>query len=378
VRIVFFVQHLGAGGVVRQAATQAEQLERRGHSVSLVALFELDEAWKSIWQRPARVLLPRPAATLLPGAVRRLRGESPDVLYAYQGNLARFIAWIATRRSATTLVWGVQGTGGGHSLRTSWKLAVPFHLCKLVSSSVPLMIANSEAAAARRKTEGFRCRRQLAIPIGIDTDAFRPDPAQRARVRAEWDISEEPLIGAVGRIDRFKGGRTFLEAAAALARRRSDVRFVLVGGGPSKHMSELKRLSRELGLAERLHWTGFREDMPAVYNALDVLCSASEREGFPNVIGEAMACGVPCVVTDVGDSAAVVADSGIIVPPREPGQLADALETMLRKRADLQAAEIRRLITTRFSIDRWIDATEAELAAASASSRDVERQDLSC
>jgi glycosyltransferase involved in cell wall biosynthesis len=375
VTILFLVQHLGMGGALRQLALQAEQLDRRGHSVSLVGLYEHDEQWTSLWKPstgPAHVLLRRPAVLPLLGAVRRLRRrlseEGVDVLYAYQGNLVRFIAWLATRRSRTTLVWGLRGAGRSYSLRKGLRLALPFHLCRAVSASVPLLIANSDAARERRRATGFRCRRQLTIPNGFDTDAFRPDADGRARVRAEWGLGDEPLVGLVGRMDPVhKDHRTFLGAAAALAARRPDVRFVVVGDGPAESRSAFDRLSRELGLSSRLLHAGFRDDMPAVYNALDVLCSASRWEGLSNVIGEAMPCGVPCVVTDVGDSAVLVADGGIVVPRRDPEQLAAALETMVARPADVEPLEIRGLITSRFSLARCVDTTEAALIDARAS-----------
>jgi hypothetical protein len=183
VRILFFVQHLASGGVMRQMATQAEHLNRRGHSVSLLGLYEVDEDWRFLWTPSSGdvcALLGRPALVPLLGATcrlrRTLRKERVDVLYAYQGNLARFIAWVATRRSRTTLVWGLRGAGRSYSLREGLKLALPFYLCRAVSASVPLLIANSDAARARRSASGFRCRRELTIPNGFDTDAFRPDP----------------------------------------------------------------------------------------------------------------------------------------------------------------------------------------------------------
>ena len=134
-------------------------------------------------------------------------------------------------------------------------------------------------------------------------------------MRLEWGIAEcEKLIGQVGRLDPMKDHSTFLKAAALLAHERKDVRFVCVGEGPTGYRDELYSLAKTLGLASRLIWAGSRRDMPAVYNAFDVAVSSSRwGEGLPNVIAEAMACGVPCVVTDVGDSAFVVDKLGVVV-----------------------------------------------------------------
>jgi glycosyltransferase involved in cell wall biosynthesis len=123
-------------------------------------------------------------------------------------------------------------------------------------------------------------------------------------------------------------------------------------------------MAHALGIADRVVWAGARPDMPAVYNALDLLVSSSAfGEGTPNVVAEAMACGIPCVVTDVGDSAAVVGDPQCIVPPGDAPALARA---MLQRLDDLDRGAVarealRQRIVTRFSMEALIDRTEAAL-----------------
>ena len=149
------------------------------------------------------------------------------------------------------------------------------------------------------------------IPNGIDTSRFREMPGSGARLRALWGVRDDQiLIGLVGRLDYMKDHPTFLRAAAKLTHHNDSVRFVCVGGGPISYAAQLKDLSSELGLHDRIVWAGDQDDMPSVYSALDLLVSSSSGEGFSNVIGEAMACGVPCVVTDVGDSALIVGETG--------------------------------------------------------------------
>ena len=369
-KILFFIEHLGLGGVVRQVSILADHLGRRGHDVSLLALYTIDPHWNLVSKVNFDVLTEKPEGLVSAGirftkaalALRRLLKKTDiDILYSFQGPNARLIAWLATRGMANTqLVWGFQGAGRRNTSRArDWKLALPSHLAKWVSGSVPLMIANSEAGYTHHKTGGYRCIKQLVINNGFDTDEFKPDSEARIRLRSQWKIKNEALIGIVGRLFVLKGHRIFLEAAALLRKERTDVRFVIVGDGPDKR--ELELLSHELGLTESVILPGARQDMPAVYNALDILCSSSYSEGLPNVIGEAMACGVPCVVTDVGDSAKIVGDQGVVVPAGDSQVLAKGLKTMLSKLNDIKPLEIRDRIVRHFSLENLVDATETAL-----------------
>jgi glycosyltransferase involved in cell wall biosynthesis len=142
------------------------------------------------------------------------------------------------------------------------------------------------------------------------------------------------------------------------------VRFVCVGDGAASYREQLQALSRELGLAECLRWVGFRDDIAAVYNSLDLACSSSLfGEGFSNAIAEAMACGVPCVVTDVGDSAAIVGTTGEVVPGGDPQALANGwgrLRVRLRVQPDLRA-EARNRIAQHFGVGSLVERTSAAL-----------------
>lgn len=184
-------------------------------------------------------------------------------------------------------------------------------------------------------------------------------------MRDAWGISDASvLVGLVGRIDPMKDHSTFLQTAALLAGRDSSWRFVCIGGGKPDSIWAIKSQAKRLGLNDRLIWAGPQDDMAAVYSALDIAASTSYGEGFSNVIAEAMACGRPCVVTEVGDSAAIVGDAGIAVPAKNPEGLCHAIiqmhQRLLTKEKSV-ALNARARIEERFGIDKLIERTEAAL-----------------
>lgn len=376
-RITFFIQDLGIGGVIRQVSLLAGNLERRGHGVSVIAMYPKDGNWRRSWnvdsidigtlfsQKPFRNL-PGPITMLM--AVSRLRrflkNERAEVLYSFSGNAAMLVSWFAVRTlPGTKLVWGIRGSGALLRLRSeNIKHKAAFRIQQWVSPSVPLVVANSEAGLCARQNMGYKFVKYLVIHNGIDTEKFKPDAEARIELRREWGVSEgEILIGIAGRVVQAKGFRLFMEAASAIAKERKNLRFVCVGEGDEAYRKRMELLSGDLGIYDRVIWAGFKEDMNAVFNALDILCSASYGEGFPNVVGEAMACGLPCVVTDVGASAEVVGDLGVVVPPGDSKMLARGLENMLNRLPDLDPGEIRRRIVENFSVERMVDRTEAAL-----------------
>jgi glycosyltransferase involved in cell wall biosynthesis len=169
------------------------------------------------------------------------------------------------------------------------------------------------------------------IPNGFDLSRFRPHAEARLRLRKHLGLASDAEV--IGMIARFMPGEkdhaTFLEAAARLRRRRAGVHFLLCGRGMSSDNVKLVAEISGRGLTESVHLLGERDDIPEVTAALDVATLASLVEGFPNVVGEAMACGVPVVATDVGDCREIIGDAGIVVPPRDPEALAEAWRNLL-------------------------------------------------
>jgi glycosyltransferase involved in cell wall biosynthesis len=223
------------------------------------------------------------------------------------------------------------------------------------------IVVNSLTGLEHAASAGYPRDKMLFIPNGIDTNTFYPDEAGRERVRAEWGVRpSEKIIGNIARFDPVKSHPMFLRAAARIAADRPDVHFVCVGHGEAGYLAELQGLTRSLGIEARVRWIPAQPDVRALYNALDVFCSSSSSEGFPNVIGEAMACGRRCVVTDAGDSALLVGDTGVVVPVNDLEALTVGLQEQVAA-ADSLSWRARQRILDNFTVEKLGDKTEQAL-----------------
>jgi len=191
-------------------------------------------------------------------------------------------------------------------------------------SRIPLAIlVNSEAGKDVHAFLGYKARRWEVISNGFDLERYCPNLLLRQKMRSELHLSDDLIvIGMIARVDPMKDYGTFFLAARQILTLRSNVCFVCAG----KDTVSLAALMEDSGLKGKVHLLGFEKEVEKLIPGLDIFClSSAFGEGFPNVLGEAMSCEVPCVSTDVGDARLVLGETGLVVPPRDPGSLAKAL-----------------------------------------------------
>jgi len=370
-KLLFLIRSLHQGGAERQMVNLSKSLRIKGHDVSVDVFYsggpmdnELTEA--DVALHPLGKKRRWDVLSFYFSIVRLMRKQRPDIVHSYLGTANVLSVILKPFLLCAPVVWGVRSSNMDLS-RYDWFWRLSFFLERKLSRFADLIIVNSYAGMEYSAENGFPMEKMIVIPNGIETANFSPQPTLRKKVRKEWGISDnEILIGLVARLDPKKDHITFLKAAAQVSRVRPDVRFVCVGRGDKVYYKRLRHVRDKCGLSGRILWAGSRDDMPAVYNGLDILClSSAFGEGFPNVIGEAMACGVPCVVTDVGDSARIVGDNGIVVLPGHPGTLASGLLEMIarieKNKEDL-ADRLRRRIVEEFSVEKMVRLTEAALS----------------
>jgi glycosyltransferase involved in cell wall biosynthesis len=370
VRVAFLIHSLQAGGAERQLAALARNLDATEFSATIVTFYAGGQLVADLQcGSQVRVLSAHKRGRWdvigflwrLWKIVRELR---PDVIHGYMYG-ANELALILGRLVGARVVWGIRASEldmrhYGVTTRLLYRTGA------LLSSRADAVIANSEAGRNYHILLGYPPRRFVVIPNGIDTELFKRDPEGRDQVRSQWKISSgEILIGTVARIDPMKDHETFLRAAALLAAETPLVRFISVGTGPESALVSLRITAERLGIAGRMIWAGARQDMSAVYSAIDILTSTSAfGEGFWNCLAEAMACETICVATDVGDARIVIAETGEVVVPANAQALTDAWRRMLafssRERAE-RGQQARLRILDHFTVGVLADRTQAVL-----------------
>lgn len=367
-KIVFLIRSLTFGGAERQLIALAKGLHARGHDVHVGVFYaggplEADLHAAGV---PVTVIGKSGRWDVLGFSIRLARflhRERPHVFHGYLGS-SNTLGVLMRPFHGGRVVWGIRASDIDGD-RYDWFYRFDGFVERWLSRFPDLIIANSNAGREHVVGRGFPKDRAIVIPNGVDAARFRPDQRLRAAARACLGVAaDDLLVGRVGRLDPQKDYPSFLRAAAVIARERPAACFICVGAGPAGAERHLSELGEELGLGDRLIWAGPRDDMPAIYNALDVMVSSSAYgEGLPNVVAEAMACGVPCAVTDSGDSAWVVGDLGRVVPPGDAAALARATIALLDAVAngDVDRTALRQRIVREFSLARLVDQTEAAL-----------------
>ena len=343
--VTYITTGLGTGGAEMMLAQLVAGIRRDRFEQSVISLTEggKHEATIRALGVPVHSLAMSPGKPSI-GALVRLakivRKLQPDVLvgWMYHGDLAASLAKIMLCRRVP-VIWNVRQSLYSLSFEKRGSAAVIRLLAKL-SGWADCIAYNSEISARQHEEIGYRKERTVFIANGYNTTSFVPSEEAKLSVRAELGLpSDALLVGRFGRFAAMKDFGSFIEAAALVRDAMPDVHYVLVGTGVDTKNGEIMTQIEERGLSTNMHVLGERADMPRITASLDVACSSSAfGEGFPNVIGEAMSCAVPCVATDVGDSAWVIGNTGRIVPAKSPSDLATGLLSVLKLSAEERKA----------------------------------------
>lgn len=270
-----------------------------------------------------------------------LRRTRPDLIQSWlvHANVASALAHRALSPAAP-LVWNVRQSLQAldkEKWLTQKVISVSSHVAHLPAA----IVYNSSHAALQHERMGYPHVKREVIPNGFDTRKFSPRPDLHERVRGELGIERDAIIvGLVGRFHPVKNHAAFFEAATQVLSIESRAFFLLAGTG-----TETERMLpfiKDNVLRDRLIGLGDRQDINRITSVLDIACNVSHSEAFSNVVGEAMACGVPCIVTPVGESPSIVGDTGLVTSDTSGPSIARALVQMMELGQDARAELGRR------------------------------------
>jgi len=293
-----------------------------------------------------------------------LREKKPDLVQTWMYHSDLIGGTAAKLAGNIKIFWNIrQGniSVDSHKRSAIWIAKV----CAKISSWMPeKIICCSHAALDFHFALGYTKEKMTVIPNGFDLVAFQQDQDSRKSVREELGLDEETyLVGLVARFHPQKDHRNFIQAAEFIRKNNSSVQFMLCGDGINNENIQLKQWIKQAELEDNFHLLGVRKDVSRLVAAMDVAVSSSlGGEGFPNVIGEAMACSVPCVVTEVGDSALIVGDTGRVVAAKDSEALATAIIELLQASPEFReelGKQARLRVENNYSLESVVKKYEA-------------------
>jgi len=334
IKILHLISDLSTGGAEMMLHKLVAKMERSKFLNVVVSMTDrgslgdqIESVGVPVFTLEMRRGVPNPFAML---QLRRLlMKERPQILqtWLYHSDLLGVL--VGKFSGVPVIAWNVRCSDMDFS-RYPFTSKLVFRLLARLSRLPDAVIVNSYEGRRCHEVLGYAPRQWSVIPNGFDLDQFRPDPSARLKFREELKLPEDAvLIGMIARFDAMKDHENLFRAMQLMRQRDRNVRCVLVGNGMTEDNNEICRIISRYGLIEQIYLLGERHDIPFIMSGLDIMVNSSLTEGFPNVIGEAMACGTSCVVTDVGDSALIVGEAGRVVPPKNPEALAEACEKLI-------------------------------------------------
>lgn len=362
-KILHIITGLNDGGAEASLYRLCNTDKLQQHSV--ISLMDLGKYGSLLEQAGIPVIclnMPRGRITIT-GLLRlwhTIRNQKPDVVQTWMYHADLIGGSVAKLCGVKAIFWGIHHCNLTHgTVKNSTRIVAK--ACSFLSKFIPdVIISCSRKSVSTHQFLGYEKHKFQVIPNGYDLTQYSPDRASGLELRKQWNIDKDiPLIGMVARFDPQKDHNTLIRSLGILKRNQKKFHCVLVGSGMEITNIELLEWIKDENIEENTTLLGRRSDIPSVMNALDIHVLSSLGEAFPNVLAEAMACGTPCVTTDVGDAAFIVGDSGWVVRPHEPQLLAHDLDFALEalKESELwllrqQAARER--ILNNFSLDKMI------------------------
>ncbi len=360
INVLFVITGLSTGGAEVMLRRLVERIDRTRFVCRVISLTDIGEIGDRMSDSGIEIeaLGLRPTFFLpihLFRLVRRIRQIKPDLVHTWMYHADLFGGIAARLAGFRSVIWGVRSAD---FLRAETRLLtkIVLYLCARLSHLVPLCVVyNSESGEAYHRKLGYSESRHYVIPNGVDMSVFSPNEEARAKLRQELGVPVGTvLVGLVARFDPLKNHEGFIRAASYLHLEMPSVNFLMIGRDVDWTNPVLKTWIERAGLTSVFHLLGRRVDTPYLMAALDVVSLTSWSEAFPNVLIEAMSCGVPSVSTDVGDAAFIIGDVNWVVSTGDMRGIVDRWLKLLRlslsERLDI-GEKFRARVREKFELD---------------------------
>jgi glycosyltransferase involved in cell wall biosynthesis len=334
IKIIHLITELNMGGAEQMLLKLVMHMDREQFEPMVISMTDIGPVGIKLIEQGIQVhalgMEPgKPSFIGLAILIRLLKANSPDLIqtWLYHADLLGLIA--GKMAGIKRIVWGLRCSNMEFkNYRLLTRITV--RLCRWLSIFVDAIIVNSIEGQHFHVRLGYQKKKMIYIPNGFDLEHFKPDEEARDWLRHELSLPRESvLVGLIARFDPMKDQANFLKAASLLPPSGENIFFIMVGKEIDNNNKQLLAMMPDK-IKDHVRLLGIRHDIPRVTAGLDIAISASAYgEGFSNIIGEAMACGVPCVVTDVGASASILGSCGMVVPPKDPEALAIGIQNLL-------------------------------------------------
>jgi glycosyltransferase involved in cell wall biosynthesis len=366
IRIVHLISGLGVGGAELTLQSLVRDLEKRGHVSIIISLSELGEIGKELRASGYQVIALGWRSNTFPPLgflhlVRRIRKLKPNILQTWMYHADFVGALVALVSPGLRLIWNVRGTGVDR-YDLPWRTRLLIRVNAWLSRIPNAVVFNSRRGHSAHRQLGYHMKSSEVIVNGIQGDRFIFDIEAGQRIRQELNLPGHVLLlGTVGRYHPVKGFDLLIQAFSMVAKDHSEIHLVMIGKDLVPQNNELALLIDQEGLIDRVKFVGVQSNLNGWYSAMDAFVLSSLSEGFPNVVVEAMACQTPCIVTDVGDSAEIVGQLGMITNPGDVVSLAKAIRSIIAlspQERTVRGTSSRQRVLELFSFDVMVDRYE--------------------
>ena len=351
IRIVHMITGLGSGGAENMLYKLLKYSNRDQYHHEVISLMDKGIYGDKIEELGIKVhclnLNRKNVVSSLVKARHVVDGFDIVDTWLYHADLFGFV--VAKVMARKKLVWNIRHSNLDKNANKSRTLRI-VRLNAQLSRYVDIITYNSYRAKKNHLEIGYTGKRTSVIPNGFELERFRFSASEREELRKELGLVNEKAIITVGRWDIQKDYYTLMEALHNLRQKHSNFKMLMVGENLNSENAELTALVEKYHLESDVFLLGRRNDIPALLSAADLYVSSSLGESFSNAIGEAMACELPCLVTDVGDSKLIVGDNGIVISAQDPKALSGALDNWLASDDLTRCPEARNKIINEYCI----------------------------